>query len=586
MNRITRNALLLLMTAPIFLLVLWPVSGQSSHPHIEPAPDGTRGPSALLFRPDGSKLYVAEQDENRVAVLDPQTGKTVALLPSGGEQPTGLALDTRSNTLVAVNHFSGSVGLIDLKKGTLRGNVPLRGEPVQAVITANGNALVSVEQLDKIAVIDVAAARQTASIPVGRNPHALALTPDGTTLLCTGMKGSFSLIDTVTLKERARITLPAINLRGLAITPDGTHAVVTGQQPHNDLPTDRPEAMWSNVLCLVRLDRDSASVERVINLDEEENGAADPCDVVLDGAGTTAYVTLSGTHELAVVPLNATSSAAVRRLTVGANPRSIVSRPHASELYIANHLGNSVMVLASETPSITRTLDLGRPTPSPNRRLKGRFLFASADLTRGRHFTCETCHPDSGTDGLPWKFAHVHDGIEVRNTRDLRGTILLTAPYGWGGRDEDFEVFVNAELVGLMRTRKLPHGEIHALWDLVNETSFPPNPYRTFANEFTPAALRGKTLFEGQANCTRCHDGTMRGGGAKRLETIGLTAEGIKLDIPHLVGVYATAPYLHDGRAATLEEIFSKYNTQHLHGKADELSDTQMKDLIEYVREL
>ena len=456
---------------------------------------------------------------------------------------------------------------------------------------AHGQALVSVEQLDKIAVVDVATAKQMPAIPVGRNPHALALTPDGTALLCTGMKGSLSLIDTITLHERARITLPAVNLRGIAITPDGTHAIVTGQQPHNEQPTERPEAMWSNVLCVVRIERDAASVERVIQLDEEENGAADPCGIVLDTAGQTAFVTLSGTHEVAIVPLTAAPNGPapvplIRRLTVGANPRPLVMRPHSTELYAANHLGNSLSLIASEKPEVTRTIDLGRPTPSPNRRLKGRFLFANAELTRGRHFTCETCHPDNGTDGLSWKFAHVHDGIEVRNTRDLRGTILLTAPYGWGGREEDFEVFVNAELVGLMRTRKLPHGEVHALWDLVNETSFPPNPYRTANNEFTPAALRGKTLFDGPANCNRCHEGTMRGGGVNRLETVGLTADGVKLDIPHLVGVYATAPYLHDGRAATLEEIFTKYNTHHLHGKAHELDEAQMKDLLEYVREL
>ena len=57
-------------------------------------------------------------------------------------------------------------------------------------------------------------------------------------------------------------------------------------------------------------------------------------------------------------------------------------------------------------------------------------------------------------------------------------------------------------------------------------------------------------------------------------------------DVPHLAGAYDTDPYLHDGRARTLEEIFGKYNPQKLHGKAHDLSPAEMQDLLEYVREL
>jgi cytochrome c peroxidase len=60
----------------------------------------------------------------------------------------------------------------------------------------------------------------------------------------------------------------------------------------------------------------------------------------------------------------------------------------------------------------------------------------------------------------------------------------------------------------------------------------------------------------------------------------------VDLDVPHLAGVYDTDPYLHDGRAKTLEEIFGKHNPQGLHGKAHELTPEELKDLIQYVREL
>ena len=53
-----------------------------------------------------------------------------------------------------------------------------------------------------------------------------------------------------------------------------------------------------------------------------------------------------------------------------------------------------------------------------------------------------------------------------------------------------------------------------------------------------------------------------------------------------LDGVYDTYPYLHDGKAQTLEEVFSEQNPKHLHGKTEDLSDSERKDLFEYVREL
>ena len=39
----------------------------------------------------------------------------------------------------------------------------------------------------------------------------------------------------------------------------------------------------------------------------------------------------------------------------------------------------------------------------------------------------------------------------------------------------------------------------------------------------------------------------------------GCNDDSILFDTPHLNNIYASAPYLHDGRAATLEEIWTKY---------------------------
>jgi cytochrome c peroxidase len=60
----------------------------------------------------------------------------------------------------------------------------------------------------------------------------------------------------------------------------------------------------------------------------------------------------------------------------------------------------------------------------------------------------------------------------------------------------------------------------------------------------------------------------------------------VDFDTPALLRISTTAPYLHDGRAATLEEVLTRYNTAGLHGRAADLSIGQLADLVEYLKSL
>ena len=48
--------------------------------------------------------------------------------------------------------------------------------------------------------------------------------------------------------------------------------------------------------------------------------------------------------------------------------------------------------------------------------------------------------------------------------------------------------------------------------------------------------------------------------------------------------VALTAPYLHDGSARTLEEIWTVYNPEDKHGRTNDLTKDELNDLIEYLR--
>jgi cytochrome c peroxidase len=61
---------------------------------------------------------------------------------------------------------------------------------------------------------------------------------------------------------------------------------------------------------------------------------------------------------------------------------------------------------------------------------------------------------------------------------------------------------------------------------------------------------------------------------------------GPAYDTPTLLGIYRTAPYLHHGKAATLQEVLVKYNRGDRHGRTSHLKPQDITDLVEFLKAL
>ena len=57
-------------------------------------------------------------------------------------------------------------------------------------------------------------------------------------------------------------------------------------------------------------------------------------------------------------------------------------------------------------------------------------------------------------------------------------------------------------------------------------------------------------------------------------------------DVPHLNNIYDSAPYLHNGMADTLEEIWTRFNPYDTHGVTNDMTKDQLNDLIEFLKTL
>lgn len=552
---------------------------------IQPALNGNRGPFAIAFTKDGTKAIVTEFDEGAVGVIDTASGKVLEHISTGGTQPTGIAITPDGLHAVAANSFSGSVAFIDLTARRTETTL-LPGAPWGVAVSPDGaRAYVTVSQLDQVAVFDAATHKEVGRIPTGRRPRAIDITPDGSTLVTANLTaGSVSFLDTSTMTQRAQGVTPAVNLRGVALFPDGRTVFAVGQRAQNERATETAVGIWSNQ-AFVQVPNGPRNGRQNLWLDLMGSDVSDPDSVVMDGPNGRAFITCSGGNSLNVVPVRGNGDTVTIK-AVGAQPRGLAMTPDRKEIWVANLLGNDIAVIDAATLTIKRRISLGA-TSRKDPQMLGRYLFGTAEIVKGGQFSCNSCHPDGGVDGISWKFTHVQDALGKtidRNVKGLRGQIAADPPYRWSGHETSLASFVDEEVSGLMQGPKLTAAQNRALADYVGSLPLTPNPYRRSSGGLTDDALRGKALFDGKAGCIRCHTNSKQNRVPK--VWIGTTPKGVLLQPPRLEGAYDTDPYLHDGSAQTLDEIFSKHNEEKLHGNAHLLTEGEMKDLLRYVKEL
>ena len=168
-------------------------------------------------------------------------------------------------------------------------------------------------------------------------------------------------------------------------------------------------------------------------------------------------------------------------------------------LAVSNYLADSLTVIDTENLKVLRHVRLGGPPPQAARR--GEILFNSAKMTFQSQFTCASCHPNGGADGLNWDLPR--DGIgNFLNTRSLLG-VKDTAPYGWHGTSATLA----DRVAGTLRTLHQHEPTEQDITDLVAYL-------KTLA---VPSSLPGKkrqrnrplptvsTIFQGKGQCSNCH---------------------------------------------------------------------------------
>ena len=117
------------------------------------------------------------------------------------------------------------------------------------------------------------------------------------------------------------------------------------------------------------------------------------------------------------------------------------------------------------------------------------------------------------------------------------------------------------------------------------------NPPRTLESLFRPADAirRGGYAFQ-RWGCSGCHAAPLYTDRQAHVSAIGDPALELRqagplprFDTPSLLGVWATAPYFHDGSAATLRDTLFSAG---FHKMGPAMDDREIDDLVAYLRAL
>jgi len=573
------------------------------------------GPMGLALSPDGRTLYAALYKANEVAVVATDSGKVVKRIGVGA-RPIGLALAPKMKRLFVCNTAEDTVSMLDLAEMAEKWRVKMIREPMFAAVTPD----------EKHVVV-------TNALPLGPATES-----------STG--AVVNIFDTRAGETGVTVQLPggSTNCRDVCVSPEGKWAYLVHGVSRFQVPTTQLERGWMNTAALSIIDLTKGEHYATVLLDSIDLGAADPYGLAISADGKDLWVSLSGTHEVARIEAarlvamlsgnippkyakslgsaNINPWANIKKdpkyryqlvndlmamyfgelierfpstgkrvlyrwdedLSHGKGPRCLALSPDGKKLLVPNYYGGTVTALDTTNGRLLHTIPVG-PQPKPDIVRRGEIIFHDASICFQHWQSCSTCHPGARMDGLRWDL--LNDGMgNHKKTRSLVYSHRTSPVMAMGVRAKA-EVGVRAGFRHILFA-VVPEETAAAVDAYLKSLEPEPSPYRAAKGELTAAAQQGRRIFEDKAKCADCHTGPLFTDMKPwDVGTLGpYDRKDSRFYTTKLVELYRVAPFLHDGRAATLREMLTTYNKDDKHGVTSKLSKQEIDDLLAYLKSL
>jgi len=265
--------------------------------------------------PDGSRLYISNEADSTLDVVDGRTLKVIKKIPLSGHPNNIAAGRDGKRVYAAVAQAPGAVDVIDTVSMERVKSIPVKGAVHNTYVTPDGKFVVAGSIAGKNVTVIDAASEQPAWVlefDLGVRPIAFETNADGSTkrmFVQLSEFNGFAVVDFAAHREVTRIKLPDI--------APGKKPVLEGGNTSHGL------AVTSNGKMLVVNSRLNSAVYVYSLPDLKLAGSVDvgnaPDWVTLTPDGRRAYVANAGSNNVSVVDLEAMKE--VTRIPVGQVPK-------------------------------------------------------------------------------------------------------------------------------------------------------------------------------------------------------------------------------------------------------------------------
>ncbi len=581
----------------------------------------------IAITPTGGTLLVVNPDSNSLTFIDTEDHSVLHELPVGID-PRSLAISPDGAMALVANQGSDTISIVDMAARQVIETLPVGDRPIGVVISPDSETVAVAEfGDDQVRILDYDTLDLVALLPVNDRPYGLAFSPDGHYLLVTHLlSGEVTII----LVESFNIYLPlslsallnhyqaqgGIQVNGQGFQPEvvGTIPTLNKVAPAPSLIVSRdgsrvyiPQTMGNGLglntqfdttvfpkVSVVDLKTKSYDSSELISLDVVDTPVGLPWGLALTKEDSELWVTNSGSNDISVI--NITDPRRPSRqahIPVGENPRGVVISLDGNTAYVNNTLSGTVSMIDTQTYTVTKVITTTN-IPLPPIILQGKRLFHSSsrpELARARWISCNTCHIEGEQDGRTWQMRSSSLDLVSRNTTSLLG-MIETYPLRWTAEwdesaDSEFAICHEQFGTGLIGCKDMhptlgdPNqgrsADLDALAAFIDGLAIPQR-----SHALTPQEKRGKAVFESpEAGCLDCHSPPLYTD--LMLHNVGTGEVLEEYDTPTLRFLFDSPPYLHDGRAADLEEVLTTYNQSDLHGVSSHLTQEELDDLVTYL---
>lgn len=555
-----------------------------------------RRPIALVLSADNAKLWAANQRTGTISLVDvtrkavvseTPVGKHLQDLTSTSDRKLLLAADDAAHELILLEPSA------DAQTPRVLQRLAVSPYPVGVVARRDGSrAYVTSLWSRRLTIVALPrqageTARVERVIDLDIAPRKMTFVQDERYLVVADSFGGKLLVfDTAENKIATLREFPGHNVRGMGVTAD-TQMLVVSHQMLNDLAhTIRNDVHWgllmSNDLRWLKLERVLASSGELFQgghmhpLGHAGNATGDPAGLAIAPDGTVV-VALAGVGEVAI---GREADFSLYRTPVGRRPTAVVVTNDSKLALVANTFSDSISLVDLEDREAKTEISLG-PQGTLNAIDRGELLFYDARLSHDGWMSCNSCHSDGHTNGqLNDNFSDASFGAPKR-VLTLLGR-ADTAPFAWNASAPTLAEQIRKSLTVTMQTNRTVSDKMLAdLSAYVESLASPPSVAALRGTQDPAAVARGKELFLEQ-RCQRCHAPPTYT--TPKTYNVGLKDQqgNEQFNPPSLRGVGQRAPYFHDNRATSLDDVFRKFQ----HQLKRELSDAELADLKAFLGSL